>query len=66
MDHLLISGSTDEKINEFEERRKIMFEMSILGLLSSYLGVQVRQIKGEILLSQRFVCFENLLKQQHS
>ena len=51
---MLISGSIDKKISEFKEKMKMLLEMSDLGLLSSYQGIEVTHMKREIILSQRY------------
>ena len=53
MDDLLVSREIDQKINEFKEKMKLLFEISNLGLLSSYLGILVKQFKEEITLYQK-------------
>ena len=53
VDDLLVSGSTSTGIKEFNEKMKNKFDMIDLGMLGSYLGIQVKQIMGEITLSQK-------------
>ena len=53
VDDLIITGPREEKIEKFKEEMKEKFEMTDLGLLSSYLGMEVRQTKANIFLSQR-------------
>jgi hypothetical protein len=52
VDDLVITGSKTGEIFEFKAQMKKMFEMSDLGLLSYYLGIEVQQRQGEITLSQ--------------
>lgn len=48
MDDLLVTWSYEEKIGEFKQRIMNMVEMIDLGLLSSYLGIQVKLIENEV------------------
>lgn len=43
VDDLLVSGSDKEEIEEFKIQMNRQFEMSNLGLLSFYLGIEVHQ-----------------------
>ena len=52
VDDLLVTGSERSMIYEFKEEMSKNFEMSDLGLLSYYLGIEVCQAKGRITLSQ--------------
>ena len=52
VDDLLIAGSSKERILEFKDKMKSMFDMTDLALLKSYLGIQVNQLEGEITLAQ--------------
>lgn len=52
VDDLIIIRGSEEEIQEFKGQIVKFFEMSDLGLLSSYLGIEVRQMKGHITLSQ--------------
>ncbi|KAG6489199.1 hypothetical protein ZIOFF_050459 [Zingiber officinale] len=51
-DNLIVIGNSTEKINKFRQQMMIEFEMSDLGLLSYYLGIEVEQQKSQILLRQ--------------
>ena len=53
VDDLIITGSCTEAIEIFKEEMKKRFEMSDLGSLSSYLGLEVRQGEDYIFLSQQ-------------
>ena len=53
VDDLIINGPRGELICKFKEEMKEKFEMIDLGLLSSYLGMEVRQSSVNIFLSQR-------------
>ena len=53
VDDLIITGPSENKISKFKEEMKDKFEMTDLDLLSSYLGMEVRQSSVNIFLSQR-------------
>ena len=48
---MLIARSTNVRITDFKDKMKALFDMTDLGLLKSYLSIQVKQVKGEITLS---------------
>ncbi|XP_062186663.1 uncharacterized mitochondrial protein AtMg00810-like [Phragmites australis] len=52
VDDLIITGSDTERISEFKQEMCSIFKMSDLGLLSFYLGIEVRQEANEITLCQ--------------
>jgi hypothetical protein len=52
VDDLVITGSSLKAVEEFKEEMKRAFLMSDLGLLSFYLGIEVRQDVGGITLRQ--------------
>ena len=52
VDDLIVTGSSTEAIKTFKVEMKKRFEMSDLGSLSSYLGLEVRQDNEYIFLSQ--------------
>ena len=52
VDDLLVTGSDHAMIGEFKREMSSNFEMNDLGLLTYYLGIEVRQEKGRITLSQ--------------
>ena len=53
VDDLIITGTENHQIEDFKAQMKNQFEMSDLGLLTSYLGIEVKQERGKILLSQK-------------
>ena len=55
VDDLLIAGSTKGRISKFKDKMKSFFDMTDLGLLKSFLGIQVKQFKGEMILVQSSV-----------
>jgi hypothetical protein len=52
VDDLVITSSNSSKIDEFKRQMSSLFQMSDLGLLSYYLGIEVKQGEGEITLCQ--------------
>ena len=53
VDDLLLTGLDEENLKKFKLKLMKLFEMIDLRLLSTYLGIQVIQEKGEISLNQR-------------
>ena len=53
VDDLIIIGTKNNQIEDFKAQMKNNFEMSDLRLLTSYMGIEVTQESGKILLSQR-------------
>jgi hypothetical protein len=52
VDDLVITGTKDAKVAAFKEEMKVIFQMSDLGPLSFYLGIEVHQDDSEITLRQ--------------
>ena len=52
VDDLVVTGSNLELINEFKNQMEKEFEMSNLGLLSYYLGIEVTQTKTGVIIKQ--------------
>lgn len=52
VDDLLVTGSSLKAILEFKREMAAKFEMSDLGLLTYYLGIEVMQYEGGIILKQ--------------
>ena len=52
VDDLIISGPSVDEIRKFKSEMMKKFRMSDLGLLSYYLGIEVKQGEGHITLSQ--------------
>ncbi|KAL4290940.1 hypothetical protein GQ457_14G017910 [Hibiscus cannabinus] len=52
VDDLLVMGSNDKAISEFKLSMKKEFEMSDLGLMSYFLGMEINQSKAGIFMSQ--------------
>ncbi|XP_078444223.1 uncharacterized protein LOC144713503 [Wolffia australiana] len=53
VDDLIMTGPESCHIKAFKGEMMDMFEMSDLGLLNSYLGIEVIQLDGQIKLSQK-------------
>ena len=62
VDDLIITGSHTQDIIEFKEQMKNEFEMSDLGLLAYYLGIEVSQKKWGIALRQ--TCYAKKILEQ--
>ena len=52
VDDLIITGNNDDEISRFKEEMQKQFRMSDLGLLSFYLGIEVKQTANGISLNQ--------------
>lgn len=52
VDDLIITGATPSDLEAFKKEMQRLFRMSDLGLLSYYLGIEVKQQKGFISLGQ--------------
>ncbi|KAG6493563.1 hypothetical protein ZIOFF_048555 [Zingiber officinale] len=52
VDDLIVTGSSTGRINKFKQQMMTEFEMSDLGLLSYYLGIEVELQKSRISLRQ--------------
>ena len=62
VDDLLVSGSSGEHIDKFKEEMKDAFEMTDLGRMTFFLGMQVNQKQNEIFLCQEKYANEILKK----
>ena len=62
VDDLLITGSSKELIGKFKEEMKCVFQMTDLGRMTFFLGMQVHQKQNEIFLSQHKYAKEVLKK----
>nr|GEW23764.1 ribonuclease H-like domain, reverse transcriptase, RNA-dependent DNA polymerase [Tanacetum cinerariifolium] len=52
VDDLIVTGTSKKEIKSFEYQMQEQFKMSDLGLLAYYLGIEVTQKWGEILIKQ--------------
>ncbi|KAI3518152.1 hypothetical protein L1887_06594 [Cichorium endivia] len=62
VDDLLVTGSCPESVQMFKKDMNIKFEMSDLGLLTYYLGIEVNQHKDGISLKQEAYAKNLLVK----
>lgn len=53
VDDLFVTGANKEVIEEFKREMALKFDMSDLGKLSYYLGIEFHQEEGRITLNQR-------------
>ena len=53
VDDLIVTGAREEDIAKFKAEMAAQFKMSDLGVLSYYLGIQVKQGKDAVMLGQR-------------
>ena len=53
VDDLIFTGNNPKLISEFREAMISQFEMTDLGLMSYFLGIEVHQLDGGIFISQR-------------
>jgi hypothetical protein len=51
VDDLLVTGSNTQQVEEFKQKMIQIFEMTDLGLMSFFLGMEIKQSKEEI-----FIC----------
>jgi len=59
---LLITGSCREQIDKFKEEMESVFEMTDLGGMTFFLGIQIFQKQNEIFLCQHKYAKEILKK----
>ncbi|XP_021979282.1 uncharacterized mitochondrial protein AtMg00810-like [Helianthus annuus] len=52
VDDLIVTRSSEDKILEFKQKMKLIFDMSDMGKLSYYLGMEVDQRKDDITIKQ--------------
>ncbi|XP_043721091.1 uncharacterized mitochondrial protein AtMg00810-like [Telopea speciosissima] len=62
VDDIIFRAHNSELCKEFAERMQTEFEMSMLGELSFFLGLQVKQMKNGIFISQAKYIKEMLKK----
>ncbi|XP_024441578.1 uncharacterized protein LOC112324164 [Populus trichocarpa] len=64
VDDLLITGSNELQIEEFKQEMMRVFEMTDLGLMTYFLGMEVKQSKNEVFICQKKYAKEILKKFQ--
>lgn len=62
VDDLLVTGGDKLMMADFKARMKEMFEMSDLGLMTYFLGMEVNQVEGGIFLKQKTFALKVLAK----
>ena len=62
MDDLLVTGSNEELVRKFKEDMKKIFEMTDLGEMTYFLGIEIKQKNGEVLICQKKYAKEILKK----
>lgn len=51
VDDLIYMGTNDQMLDDFKEAMMKEYEMTDLGIMKYFLGMQVKQSKGEIFIS---------------
>ena len=62
VDDLLITRSNELQIEEFKQEMMHVFEMTDLGLMTYFLGMEVKQSKNEVFIYQKKYAKEILKK----
>ena len=62
VDDLLITGSNEELMKKFRENMKQTFEMTDLGEMAYFLGMEIKQKNGEVFIYQKKYAKEILKK----
>ncbi|KAG8478195.1 hypothetical protein CXB51_027990 [Gossypium anomalum] len=62
VDDLLVTGSKDELIEDFKKQMQNFFEMTDLGLMTYFLGIEVNQGEQGIFISQQAFALKVLSK----
>ena len=53
VDDLLVTGSNAQQVKEFKQKMIQAFEMTDLGLMTYFLGMEIKQNKNEIFICQK-------------
>ena len=53
VDDLLVIGSNAQQVKEFKQKMIQAFEMTDLGLMTYFLGMEIKQNKNEIFICQK-------------
>ncbi|KAJ8751833.1 hypothetical protein K2173_026028 [Erythroxylum novogranatense] len=64
VDDLLITGSNSDWVNKFKLEMKTVFEMTDIGLMTYFLGMEVEQSQDEVFICQKKYAKEILKKFQ--
>ena len=62
VDNLLVTGSNVELVDKFKEDMKMVFEMTDLGEMTYFLGMEIKQKEEEVFISQKKYAKEILKK----
>ena len=62
VDDLLVTGSNEELVRKFKEDMKKIFEMTDLGEMAYFLGMEIKQKNGEVFICQKKYAKEILKK----
>ncbi|XP_031286059.1 uncharacterized protein LOC116144766 [Pistacia vera] len=62
VDDLLVTGSNPEELDQFKSTMQTEFEMTDLGLMKYFLGMEISQTAGEIFVCQQRYATEILMK----
>ena len=62
VDDLLVIGGNVELVEEFKREMKQVYEMIDLGLMTYFLGMEIKQAKDEVFICQRKYAKEILKK----
>lgn len=62
VDDLLVTGSSAYQIEDFKQEMMKVFEMTDLGLMSYFLGMEIKQDRGEVFICQKKYAKEILKK----
>ena len=55
VDDLIYMGTNNQMLKDFKEAMMKEYEMTDLGIMQYFLGIQVKQSKGEIFISQKYI-----------
>lgn len=65
VDDLLVTGSNNRRmVEEFKEKMMQVFEMTYLGLMTYFFGMEIKQSKSEVFICQKKYAKEILKKFQ--
>ena len=53
VDDLLITGGNIKLVEDFKREMMQIFEMTDLGLMTYFLGMEIKQLEGEVFISQK-------------
>lgn len=62
MDDLLVSGNSEKNVDRFKHEMREVFDMTDMGLMTFFLGMEVRQSENEVFICQKKYATEILKK----